>query len=121
MLKQATALLTLTMLSWGCVSTGSNFPSRTDWIRKNHTDKDDVRLVLGSPYAIGNSGGTETWTYAFFRYKFPNTTFHKELRLYWNNDHTIKHYSFNSSFPIDIRQSRIDSAKAKTPTSEVTR
>ena len=98
----------------GCVSTGANFPSRTDWIEKNKTKVDDVELVLGKPFAVGDSGGTKTWTYGFYRFVFPNRSYHKELKLYWNQDRTVKHYSFNSSFPTDISKANRSGKKLKS-------
>lgn len=92
----------------GCVSTGNNFPSRTEWIKKNLTSQKDIRMVLGAPFAVGDSGGILTWTYAYYRYVFPRNSFHKELKFYWNKNQTVKHFSFNSSFPADIQKSNLE-------------
>lgn len=91
-----------------CLSTGRDFPSRTDWIRKDVTQQKDVRLVLGEPFAVGDSGGVNTWTYGYYRYEFPGKSFHKELKLYWNLDQTVKNYTFNSSFPLDVQRGRLE-------------
>ncbi|NRA46268.1 MAG: hypothetical protein HRU09_15050 [Oligoflexales bacterium] len=93
-------LLMLTMTS--CVTTGKNFPSDLAWIKKENTKKSDVKMVLGPPFAIGNSGGVVTWTYAFYKYQLFGKTSHKELKFYWNPNHSVKHFSFNSSFPDDL-------------------
>jgi outer membrane protein assembly factor BamE (lipoprotein component of BamABCDE complex) len=95
-------MLVLTgFLTTHCMTTGQNFPSKTDWIKVNETKQDDVRMVLGPPYAVGNSGGVLTWTYVFYKYALFGDPHHKEVKFYWNTDQTVKHYSFNSSFPDD--------------------
>ena len=93
----------LLLLVSSCFSLGHYFPSKLSWIKKSQTTKNDVKLVLGEPHAVGSSGGTVTWTYSFYEYNVLNQTYHKELRFYWNEDTTVKHYSFNSSFPQDRR------------------
>ena len=90
------------LLLGACATTGQNFPSRTDWIKKNVTKKDDVKLVLGTPFAVGNSGGVNTWTYGFYKYQLFGKANTKELKFYWNKDNSVKYFSFNSSFPDDI-------------------
>lgn len=85
----------------GCFTTGRNFPSDVDWLVKDKTTKEDVELMLGSPSAVGNSGGVTTWTYGYYTYKMGGT-YYKELKIYWNPNHTMQHFSFTSSFPGDI-------------------
>ena len=55
---------------------------------------------------VGNSGGTPTWTYGYYRYKLVGVSSTKELKLYWNPDQTVRNFSFNSSFPEDVRGER---------------
>jgi hypothetical protein len=83
-----------------CISSGRDFPSRLDWITKEQTKKEDVALVLGKPYAVGNSSGVPTWTYAFYKYS-PFSSYYKELRFYWA-DEKVQTFTFNSSFPEDL-------------------
>jgi hypothetical protein len=85
-----------------CVTKGQHFQSNISWIKQNVTTKKDVTFKLKSPTAVGNSGGTETWTYGFYKYRLIGKSPTKELKLYWNPDGTIRHFSFNSSFPEDI-------------------
>ncbi len=101
-LKQLLLFSFLVCALSACVTTGNNFPSRTEWIKKNFTKRDDIKLVMGSPFAVGNSGGINTWTYAFYKYQVFGRTLHKELKLYWNKDGSVKYFSFNSSFPEDL-------------------
>lgn len=86
-----------------CMTTGTNFPSETNWIQKNKTNQKDVATLLGTPFSVGSSGGIPTWTYAYYSYNLFKGTFHKELKLYWGEDKNISHYSFSSSFPGDLR------------------
>ena len=89
----------------GCVTNGDDFESDTAWLKEGQTKQADVRMVLGEPYSVGNSSGKPTWTYGFYRYKLFGKSFQKELKVYWNPDGTVSHYSFNSSFPGDTGKS----------------
>lgn len=86
----------------GCVTSGKYFASETSWIKNNQTRQEDVRSLLGKPFMVGNSGGSPTWTYGYYRYKLVGDSFTKELKFYWNPDRTVQSFSFNSSFPEDI-------------------
>lgn len=86
-----------------CLTSGRDFPSRLEWIKKEQTKKDDVALVLGTPYAVGSSSGTPTWTYAFYKYSPFSKTVYKELRFYWSDENKVKNYTFTSSFPDDLK------------------
>ena len=92
----------ISMLTVSCLTTGKDFPSDLSWLKKEKTSKEDVKLILGEPFAVGNSGGDKTWTYAFYKYKVFGPTIHKDLKIYWNGSGILKHFSFNSSFPEDI-------------------
>lgn len=103
----------------GCATTGRNFPSRTDWIKKNNTSQQDVRLVLGEPYAVGNSGGVSTWTYAYYSYNIMNKSAYKELKVYWTPAGKVKYFSFNSSFIDDIQKGKAEFMANKSGDGEV--
>ena len=102
MKKQSLLAVLCSLMMASCVTTGKNFPSDLAWIKKEKTKKPDVKLVLGPPFAIGNSGGVVTWTYAFYKYQLFGKSSHKELKFYWNPNNSVKHFSFNSSFPDDL-------------------
>ena len=87
----------------GCVTQGENFPSETSWIHKGKTTQDQVKMMLGRPSAVGDSGGTRTWTYGYYQYQALKPARYKELKFFWDKNRTVKHYSFNSSFPRDLR------------------
>ena len=108
-LKFCVLPISLCILLVGCVSTGNDFPSRTDWLKKNLTTQKDIRMVLGTPFAVGDSGGVSTWTYGYYSFMFPRKSYHKELKFYWNKNQTLKHFSFTSSFPEDIQKSSMES------------
>ena len=87
----------------GCVTQGRQFPSEMSWIEKSRTTQNDVRRLMGDPMAVGNSSGTATWTFGYYRYKVFGKSAFKELKFYWNPDKTVKSYTFNSSFPTDTK------------------
>lgn len=103
------------MMTTSCMTTGKNFPSDLAWIKKEKTKKSDVQMVLGAPFAIGNSGGVGTWTYAFYKYQLFGKTSHKELKFYWHPNNAVKTFSFNSSFPSDLNSAVTNSS---SPTKE---
>ncbi len=87
----------------GCVTQGQNFESKVDWIKVGETRQRDVKLVLNEPFSVGSSAGAPTWTYGYYRYRLFGKSHTKELKVYWEADGTVKHYSFNSSFPTDTK------------------
>lgn len=88
----------------GCITTGKDFKNDLSWLRKSKTTKEDVKLVLGTPYAVGDSNGVEVWTYAFLKYQLiPNGFQHRELKLFWNAQNALGQYSYMSSFPEETR------------------
>lgn len=101
MLKQL-ACAGVMLTSTACVTNGRDFRSDTAWIKEGQTKQSDVSMVLGEPYAVGNSGGRPTWTYGFYRYKLLGKSVQKELRFFWKPDGTVDTYSFQSSFPEDL-------------------
>jgi outer membrane protein assembly factor BamE (lipoprotein component of BamABCDE complex) len=103
---RACLLATVIFSAPACVTQGNYFPSDTAWIKPSQTRQQDVRSLLGDPHMVGNSGGTPTWTYGYYRYKLVGVSSTKELKLYWNPDQTVRNFSFNSSFPEDVRGER---------------
>mgnify|MGYP001235965518 CR=1 FL=1 len=114
-------MLSLLLLLSACFSMGRNFPSRTDWLQKNKTTKKDMQLLLGKPVSVGNSGGIETWTYGFYSFKVTEKPYYKELKIYWNPDRSVKHYIFNSSFPIDIAKRQVPSPRGPAKSGRLTK
>jgi outer membrane protein assembly factor BamE (lipoprotein component of BamABCDE complex) len=96
--------LTLAAATTSCVTQGHNFESKVSWIKPGETRKQDVQLVLKKPYSVGSSSGMQTWTYGYYRYRLFGKSNTKELRFYWNSDQTVNRFSFNTSFPKDIRR-----------------
>jgi outer membrane protein assembly factor BamE (lipoprotein component of BamABCDE complex) len=106
-------LTIICLLTFSCMSIGNNFPSQTNWLKKDTSDKKDVVFVLGKPNSVGNSGGVETWTYSFYKYTFFKSTNYKELKIYWNKKGKLKHYQFTSSFPQDLKSQLATNLKHK--------
>jgi outer membrane protein assembly factor BamE (lipoprotein component of BamABCDE complex) len=96
------ASLALVFVTAGCVTNGQDFPTNVEWIKIGETKREDVRMLLGDPYSVGNSSGKQTWTYGYYRSKLMGKSLSKELKFYWNEDGTVANYSLNSSFPGDI-------------------
>jgi len=95
----------VTMIS-GCVTQGRNFETQVGWIKSGETRKQDVSRVLKAPYSVGNSSGMQTWTYGYYKYRVFGKSHIKEIKFYWNADQTVNRFSFNSSFPGDIKKSK---------------
>lgn len=97
------ALTISTLWLGSCVTNGHEFPSRFDWIQKGKTRQEDTKLVLGDPQFVGSSDALPVWTYGYYKYKLFSPSYTKELKIYWNPDRTVQTWSFNSSFPDDIK------------------
>ena len=105
-MKDVYLLLSVFILS-SCVTKGRHFPSDLSWITKEVTKKDDVLLLLGRPFMVGSAGGIMTWSYGRYNYSLVGSDYIKELKIYWNDDDTVRDYSFQSSFPSDMRKAGV--------------
>ena len=101
-----------------CVTQGRDFYSQLDWVKKGKTRQADVKLILGDPQFVGSSDGSPAWTYGYYKYRLFSPSYTKEVKFYWNADTTVQTWSFNSSFPDDIKGV---SAVPGKPASDVTR
>ena len=82
-------------------------------MKENQTKQKDVKLVLGDPDSVGQSGVKNTWTYQYYRYHLIGPDHRKELKIYWNPDGTISTFSYNSSFPDDTKSTQSQHAAPK--------
>lgn len=98
--KIALSLATVSIV--GCATMGREFASDLNWIKEGSTKQKDVRLVLGDPYQVGNSSGTITWTYGFYKYSLMGQSYSKELKFYWKSSGEVDRFNFTSSFPTDL-------------------
>jgi len=101
--RKVAAMFLLTAGLAGCVTEGKDFRSNMSWIKSGQTKKDDVRMMLGVPYSVGEAAGKPTWTYGYYRYKLIGKSHQKELKLYWDPNGTVSSFAFTSSFPEDTR------------------
>lgn len=92
--------LVLISFPMACVTRGRDFSSDLGWVKKGQTTQTDVSRLLGAPTAVGNTGGTPTWTYGYYDYRLFGESETKELKFYWSGE-KVQDYSFNSSFPQD--------------------
>jgi hypothetical protein len=97
------AALGLITATSACVTGGRDFRSDLGWMKENQTKQKDVKLVLGDPDSVGQSGAKPTWTYQYYRYRLIGPDHRKELKIYWNADGTVSTFSYNSSFPDDTK------------------
>lgn len=97
-------LIALSFVLVGCVTRGKNFNSNTSWLDSNKPNATQVETIMGPPFKVGSSNGTKTWTYGYYRHQLFGESLIKELKLYWNQDSSLKSYSFSSSFPEDIKK-----------------
>lgn len=100
-----------------CVTKGRNFPADLSWVKKEETTQQDVLMVLGTPFMVGNSSGVQTWSYGLYHYRIVGRSYVKELKLFWNNDKTVREYSFQSSFPDDLERAGLRRKRA-TPSQQ---
>ncbi len=112
-MKHVVAKFSFLLLITSCVTRGRDFSSDVSWLKENMTKKADVQMVLGQPFSVGNSSGTPTWTYGLYKHSLFGQSNTKELKLFFNDDHTIKSFSFNSSFPEDVQKSGLNYPQGK--------
>ena len=95
-------LLLFAISAVACVTKGRNFTADLSWIKKEKTSQQDVLMVLGTPFMVGSSSGVQTWSYGLYHYRIVGRSYVKELKFFWNDDKTVREYSFQSSFPDDL-------------------
>lgn len=102
-LKRGRIFFVMLVTFWmsACATEGRDFSSDLSWIKKGVTKQEDVRTVFGEPYRVGDTDGSPTWSYGYYRYKLIGASLTKELKIFWGPDKTVQSYSFNSSFPED--------------------
>ena len=98
----------------GCVTKGRNFPTDVSWIKKEQTRQQDVLMILGRPFMVGSSAGITTWSYGFYHYRVVGPSYVKELKFFWNDDKTVRDYSFQSSFPNDFAKAGLRKVKQRS-------
>lgn len=98
-----------------CVTKGRNFQADLSWIKKQETSQQDVLMVLGKPFMVGNVSGVQTWSYGLYHYRIVGRSYVKELKFFWNDDKTVREYSFQSSFPDDLERAGVRKKRAVPP------
>jgi SmpA / OmlA family len=84
------------MLS-GCFSMGRDFGSApVRQIQNNVTTQREVFAYFGEPIRKGLENGLETWTYSYQYYELGQLRDSKELHVVFNQDLTVKSYSFTA-------------------------
>ncbi len=98
-----------------CVTKGRNFPADLSWIKKEKTHQREVLMMLGTPFMVGNSSGVQTWSYGLYHYRIVGRSYVRELKFFWNDDKTVREYSFQSSFPDDLERAGLRKKRAVPP------
>ena len=98
-----------------CVTKGRNFRADLSWIKKQETNQQDVLMVLGKPFMVGDVSGVQTWSYGLYHYRIVGRSYVKELKFFWNDDKTVREYSFQSSFPDDLERAGVPKKRAVPP------
>jgi SmpA / OmlA family len=81
----------------GCFSMGRDFGSApVRQIQNNVTTQREVFAYFGEPLRKGLENGLETWTYSYQYYELGQLRDSKELHVVFNQDLTVKSYSFTA-------------------------
>ena len=104
-------ILGAVLMLTSCATIGRNFSSDYSWIKEGKTKRHELEKVLGEPDSKGYSSGRRTWTYGYYKYRMFGRNFtQKELKIYWDGD-TVQSFSFNSSFPEDVKTAPMKAAR----------
>ena len=90
----------------GCAAfkAGREFPSPDpQLVVVGRTDKVALERIFGEPYEVGIDSSDPTWTW-FFGQKTTGGDLSKSLTVRFNQDGTVKSYSFSSNFPEDMKR-----------------
>jgi hypothetical protein len=93
-----TKLLCILLLAFaGCMSIGRDFATLPiSKIENNITTQDEIFTYFGEPLRRGVENGFETWTYSHQYYELVQLRDSKELHVVFNNDKTVRSYSFTA-------------------------
>lgn len=99
--KTLTILMLVAALSLpvtGCMpSMGRPFPvQQVRKIEINKTTKSEIRQMFGEPWRTGLEDGKRTWTYGEY-----STSYSRDLVIRFDDNNTVRSYSFSSSLPED--------------------
>ena len=98
------SLVTLILLIAACagLTVGREFPSPSaDMIRIGQTSKADLLKMFGEPTEVGLDNGDQAWTWLNAQF---NPERRKQLTVRFNDRGAVKSYTFNSSFPDDMKR-----------------
>jgi len=92
-------LAALSMPFTGCMPSmmGRPFPvQQVPKIELHKTTKTEIRQMFGEPWRTGLEDGKRTWTYGEY-----STSYSRDLVIRFDDDNTVRSYSFSSSRPED--------------------
>jgi hypothetical protein len=89
--------LILALILAGCFSTGRDFASvPVKKIQNNVTTQREIFNYFGEPVRKGLENGYETWSYSYQYYQLGQLRDAKDLHIVFNQDRTVRSYSFTS-------------------------
>jgi len=97
-------VLALAVLTAACggLTIGRDFRSpAAEMIRVGQTTKADLLRSFGEPTEVGLDTGDQTWTWLYGQL---SQQLRKQLTVRFDDRGTVKSYSFNSSFPEDMKR-----------------
>jgi hypothetical protein len=105
MRKTMNILITMLLLAvlglpiTGCMPSMMGRPFPVQQVRKielHKTTQSEIRQMFGEPWRTGLEDGKRTWTYGEY-----STSYSRDLVIRFDDDNTVRSYSFSSSRPED--------------------
>jgi hypothetical protein len=88
--------LLISMVLAGCIYYGRDFNTTpVKNIQNNVTTQREIFNNFGEPYRKGLENGYETWTYSYNYWEFGQLRESRDLNIVFNNDNTVRSYSFS--------------------------
>jgi hypothetical protein len=95
-------LLLLAAALSGCMTMGRPFDvGRVPQIQLNKTTEKDLKTMFGEPYRTGLEDGAPTATWVNYKVWLFGTEQTRDLYVKFNDDGTVRSYSFNTNMPED--------------------
>lgn len=88
----------------GCANVGQDFSaSEVASIHIGKSTQNDIRGKFGTPWRVGLEDGTRTWTYGIYHYSLFDKSTSRDLVVRFDDNNTVKSYSFNSTDTNDVK------------------
>ena len=92
------ALLFLTIFSFGCATVGHEFDvSQVPNIQIGKTTQDQIKTMFGSPWRVGIEDGKRTWTYGRYHYSLFEDASTRDLVVKFDSNGIVSSYTYNTT------------------------